>query len=231
LSLLTSHELRKKLDLTPQRLARLVKQGLPAKGKGAKRRFDPQVVATWLRDRGLAKQEGSADQIATTIADAAREFGVAPRTFSLWLTDPTFPGKAGTPGRRDGYFPLQQIRAWQAAAIGGTRAAAADAEMLAGRRLKLQIDNDRQQVALEKELGSIADCEAIARFQARQVATAKALFGEAPDKVDSRLPGKLAQPVRLRIRQALEEVIAETLNALAELAAGDLDDAEDFTNE
>lgn len=233
--LLTADELRTKLDLTPRRLTRLLKRGLPCRGKGKKRRFDSHAVAGWLQSQGLARPaEGSPlpDQVATTIAETARDLGVAPRTVAQWLTDPTFPGKAGGPGRRDGYFPLGKIREWQAmthAAHG--RAAVTDAEMLAARRLKIQIDNDRAQIALEKELGSIADGDEVARFLQRQIATAKALLDETADKVDSRLPGKIPPPVRLRIRQAIDEVIAETLNSLAELAVGDQDLVEENEDE
>jgi hypothetical protein len=232
---LTAAELRTKLGLTPRRLTLLLRRGMPSEGKGKKRRFDPHAVAGWLQAEGLAKQDpGSpvADQVATTIAETARDLGVAPRTVAQWLTDPTFPGKAGGPGRRDGYFPLGQIRDWQAATHAANgRAAVTDAEMLAARRLKIQIDNDRAQIALEKELGSIADGDEVARFLKRQVATAKALLDETADKVDSRLPGKIPPAVRMRIRQAIEEVIAETLNSLAELAVGDQDQAEETEEE
>jgi hypothetical protein len=225
--MLSAHELRQKLKLKPRQLDRLIKQGLPCQGKGKNRRFDPAAVRAWLDEHKLAREEGRApDQVATTVAEAARILEVSPRCFANWLTDPSFPGKPGTPGRGDSYFPIGAIRGWLAAMRGG-RHTQADDELLTARRLKVHIDNDRAQVALEKELRSLADAGEVARLIERQVETAKALLGECADKVESRLPAGIDAELRERIRQAINEVIAETQNAIAEIRAGDTDETDD----
>jgi hypothetical protein len=230
--MLSAHKLRQKLGLSPGKFGRLLKQGLPCKGKGKKRQFDPAAVAAWLRQHGLIKPQTTAEQICTTRDEAARILGVSTRCFAEWLTDPSFPGKAGSPGRGDSYFPIASIRSWMlASGRGGQRAVPTDQELAAARRLKVQIDNDRSQVALEKELRSIGDTQEWGRFIARQVATAKALIGEAADKVESRLPAKANAELRATIRKAINEVMAETQNAIAELAAGDQDETEDVPDE
>lgn len=230
--MLSAQNLRQKLGLTPSKFARLLKQGLPCQGKGKKRQFDPNAVAAWLRERGLIKPETTAEQVCTTRDAAARELGVSTRCFAEWLTDPTFPGKAGSPGRADSYFPIQSIRQWMlASGRGGPRHVPTDQELALARRLKVQIDNDRSQVALEKELRTIGDTEEWARNIQRNVATAKALLGECADKVESRLPQGLAAELRQRIRKAIEEVMAETQNAIAEAAAGDTDETDDAPDE
>lgn len=230
--MLSAHELRQKLGIAPRRFDKLLKQGLPCKGKGKNRKFDPPAVAAWLREKGLLEPGArSQEPVATTRDDAARLLGVSTRCFAEWLTDPTFPGKAGSPGRSDSYFPIDTIRRWMLASGKGPRSVPTDQELAAARRLKVQIDNDRAQVALEKELQSIADAGDVVKLIERQVATAKALLGECADKVDSRLPGKLDPQLRQTIRQAINEVMAETQNAIAETAAGDTDETDDEPDE
>lgn len=230
---LTAKELCARIGIKPRELEQWIREGLPHEGRGRKRRFDAAAVAAWLRQTGRAKPAAAEvpSQVVTTRAEAARILGVSLRTLAEWMTAPTFPGTAGSPGRQDGYFPIAEIRAWRAAAIAPTGGTPSDAEMLLARRLKVQIDNDRAQVALEKELKTIADAGEVAQFIQRQIATAKALLGEMPDKVESRIPAKLDAKTRQVIRKAIEEVLAETLNALAELAAGDTDEKEDVPDE
>lgn len=226
---LTAKELCAKLAIDGKQLAAFVREGLPCKGRGKKRRFDPAAVAAWLQKSGKLQSPAAAvpGQVVTTRAEAARVLGVSLRTLAEWMTSPTFPGTAGHSGRQDGYFPIDEIRAWRSATLGSSGGSPADAELLEARRLKLRIDNDRAQIALEKELKSLGDTEAMARFAQRQIATAKALLGEMADKVESRLPAKVERPLRQVIRKAIEEVLAETLNAIAEMALGDQDETDD----
>jgi hypothetical protein len=228
--MLTAQKLRQKLGLSAKRLARLIKQGLPCKGKGSKRTFNPADVATWLRERGLARSTAAAvaEQIVATIPEAALLLEVAPRTLAQWLTDPTFPGKAGTPGRRDGYFPISQIRQWHLATHGATaRGSQTDAEAATAKRLKAQIECDRAQVELEKELLTIGDVEQWEALARRVIAAAKGQLDELPDRVAARLPGKLAPEIKQTIRRVIAQSTADALNTLAELVAGDTDETED----
>jgi hypothetical protein len=255
--MLTAGELRKKFGFTSERLERLIKQGLPVKGKGAKRRFDAAAVARWMKSQAargavttarppdVAAAEkrdaaeppkdaapAAADLVATTIHAAAEHLGVAPRTFAGWLTDPSFPGRAGSPGKGDGYFPIAQIRVWHLATHGVTaKSKTHDEEAAAAKRLKALIDCDSAQISFERELGSLLDRGQTERFLRRMITTAKALHEEMADKVDSRLPGSVPADVRKRIRQAVEEVVAEAMNALAEVSMGDQDETEDVPDD
>ena len=233
--MLSAAALRKKLGLTPAKLAGLVKQGLPCKGKGSKRQFDPAKVAAWLRERGLARQVAvppGAEQFVTTIAEAAQLLEVAPRTFAGWLTDPTFPGKAGTPGRRDGYFPIAAIRAWHLATHGvSAKSAASDEVAAAAKRMRAQIQNDREQVALEKDLGTIGDTEEMAAFCRRVAANAKALLDELADRVNARLPAKYPAAIRAINRKVINESVADILHTIAELVTGVTDATDDVPDD
>jgi phage terminase Nu1 subunit (DNA packaging protein) len=234
--MLSAHELRQKLGVTTRRFTRLLKQGLPCKGKGRKRRFDPHEVAAWLRERGLARSTSAPaelpDQVVTTRDEAARLMQVSTRVFATWLTDPTFPGKAGTPGRRDGYFPIGAIRAWHLQTHGGDRRSGqTDAELAATRRLKSQIECDQAQVELEKELGTIGDTAKMEAFCRRVVAAVKSQLDELADRVNARLPAKFPAEVRKINRKVINESVADVLNTAAELVAGDQDDAEDLPDD
>lgn len=233
--MLTAHELRKKLGLTQKRLSELLKKGLPCKGKGKTRKFDPHAVAGWLKQRGLSRQVAKpahAEQIVTTIAEAALLLEVAPRTLAGWLTDPTFPGKPGTPGRRDGHFPIASIRQWHLATHGATaRGNQTDEKTAAAKRLRAQIQCDSEQVALEKELGTIGDTEAMAAFCRRVVANVKTQADELPDRANARLPAKVSAEIRAAVRKAIAQSVADMLNSIAELVAGDEDDTEDLPDD
>lgn len=173
-----------------------------------------------------------AEGVVHTIGEAALALGVAPRTLAGWLTDSTFPGKAGQPGCRDGVFPIAAIRAWHTATHGVTdKTSSSDEEAAQAKRLKALIDADRAQLSLERELGSILDAEEQERFLRRLIATAKSLHEELPDRVEVRLPGDLSAEVRLRIRQAIEASSVEIMNGLGEAIAGDQDETEDLPDD
>lgn len=241
--MLTDRELRNKLEITPKRLSQLIKRGLPAAGRGKSRRFDPAKVADWLKGKGLAEETGAgererggerggADRVATTIAEAAILLGVSTRVFADWLKDSTFPGKSGTPGRRDGYFPIEQIQTWHQATHGiSARSSSSDAEAAASKKLKAQIQCDLEQLELERELATIADAAEIEKFLLRTISTVKAILGELPDKLLSRLPGKINRETRQKSRAAAVEVVGDALNAIAELIAGDQDETEDLPDD
>jgi hypothetical protein len=169
--------------------------------------------------------------IARTIGEAAAHLGVSLRTLAAWCTEPGFPGQPGGPGRQDGNFPIAAIRTWHLAMHGGSRSREEDAETLAARRLKTLIEVDQAQVDLEKDLGTIGDAEAWADFCRRVVAAAKAQLEELPDRVNARLPAKLPAATRALVRKVIGESIVDVLNTIAELIAGDSDDAEDLNDD
>lgn len=231
--MLTAQQLLKKLGITKKRLDRWRREGLPSVLEGRKRMFDPAAVAEWIQQSGKGKREhdetkgGAAPAIATTRDEAAHALGVSVRTLADWLTDPTFPGKPGSPGRQDGYFPLDQIAAWRQAKLGGdgrSRSDAGEMNELRARKLKLEID--QLQVEYEKACGTILDAEEMAAFLERHVAVVKTVLEQLADKVETRLPASVPAAVRKKIRKAVEDTVTETCNAIAEAKheAADADD-------
>lgn len=230
---LTAKELCEKLGIQTRQLTELVREGLPHAGRGRQRRFDPAEVAAWLKASGRVEAPTpAAPQIVTTRAEAAHVLGVNMRTLAGWLTDPSFPGKAGTPGRQDGYFPIEEIRAWRSATHGGDhRSDAAATEQIAAERLRrLQLEADRDHYELERDLGGILDYEATARLHERNIATAQTQLDQIVERALARLPSKTPRRIRRIVRRAIQEGIDQSLDVLAESIAGDSDpddDAED----
>lgn len=232
---LTAAELQAELAIDAKQLAAWVREGLPRTGRGKSARFDPAAVAAWLTEQGHAEPSAPAGDlpnpqppaaIATTRAEAALFLGVNLRTLAGWLTDPTFPGKAGSPGRTDGYFPLDQINAWRAARFGLDHRSTAQTDETAAVKLKKAlIEIDREQYEFEKELATILDFETIARANERGIATAKAQLEQLADMVDARLPAAAGRKTRKAIRRAVLECVEAVCDTLADAAMGDTDQA------
>jgi phage terminase Nu1 subunit (DNA packaging protein) len=230
MSLLSETELRQALGVPAKRLRKWMRRGLPATGRGRTRRFDEAAVAAWLTEHGLAQPAPPPEAIATTREEAARLLRVNLRTLAGWLTEPGFPGKAGTPGRRDGYFPIEQIEAWRAARFAHAPAAASD-ETSRLRQKKLGFEVDEAQLDLETKLGTLLDKEQTAQLIERVIATAKAQLEEFPDQVDALLPAKAGPRLRSKVRRAAAKKIRQVLRTLAELVAGDTDAAEEASEQ
>ena len=118
-------ELAAKLGVTRPTITGWVRQGLPWHGNERRKQFEPQEVRDWLLHAGIASTqpvEAAIDNqpIARNRHEVANHFGVSMRTVADWLTDPSFPGRSGKPGRRDGFFPLTDIAAWWNAKRGNT---------------------------------------------------------------------------------------------------------------
>jgi hypothetical protein len=189
--------------------------------------------ATKTTGEKTAQPKQLPELIATTIGEAATLLGISPRVFAHWATEPGFPGQPGEPGKRNGNFPIDSIRTWHLAthAPSWRSRGSEDDEAAAARRLKLLIECDQAQVELERELGTIGDTETWAAFCRRVVAATKAQLEEVADRTLARLPGKIDAATRKIIRKAIEQTVADALNTIAELIAGDDDEAEDLADD
>lgn len=218
--MLDTQQLLDKLGITKKRLDRWLRQGMPCEKKGRQKYFDPATVAEWIQKQGKATSSPAkppADAIATTKAEAAQALNVSLRTFGDWLKDPTFPGKPGSPGRQDGYFPLGEIASWRQARFGGDGRGQAEGGKLAElRERRLQLEIDERQVTVEKMLGSILDAQDMSSFLERHINVAKTALDQLADKIETRLPSSLDQKIRAKVRKTVEEVVTEACNAIAE---------------
>ena len=92
-----------------------VGDGLPLAGRD---RFDDAVVEQWLLDTGRAGRTSApvlpeSAGVLRTKAEVAKFFDVALRTVGEWLNEETFPGQSGSPGKRDGNFPIKEMVEWK----------------------------------------------------------------------------------------------------------------------
>lgn len=233
---MTAAELQAELGITAATLRKWIAGGLPCSKKGRARLFDAAAVEAWLLQTGRATREGSAPSspagvVARTTAEAAKLLGISKRVFADWLTEPGFPGKAGKPGCRDGFFPIAEIEAWRASRFGSdgrSGSSAADDEERSIRRSKLAISRDRDLAEYERDvLGTLVDAEETSRFIAFVISTAKQVLQELPDQILARLPSKLSGRLRKVIRKVVMIVVRETLEHLSQLVAGDQDAKDD----
>lgn len=223
-------ELQTLLGIKPAKLRKWIKEGLPCKRRGRSTTFDAAAVEQWLLDTGRAQKEAApppAGVVARTIAEAAKLCDVSSRVFADWLKQPAFPGKPGSPGRRDGYFPIAEIEAWRVVRFGADgRSGAVDDGEKAVRREILEIDRDRKRAELERDvLGSLIDAEQNSQFIAFICATAKGVLQELPDRLLAKFAG-MSEKRRRFIRRETRKVVREVLEIFAQLVKGD-DDAKD----
>jgi phage terminase Nu1 subunit (DNA packaging protein) len=210
-----------------KRLAKWIKSGLPVRGKGAKERFDPEAVERWLIENDQAKPASApapTGRVCTTRAAAAAELGVDIRTLAEWLNDPTFPGKAGSPGRSDGHFPLDEIRTWRSAKF--ENAPGGNDELGRLRILQLQTKVEREQLELARELGRIVDVEDVRNLLEAGVATAKSILDQLPEQVLANLPGKLSKEIKNKIRELAQSKIEQAYTVLESLSREDEEEVE-----
>ena len=239
--LLTFTQLRERLGVSAPTLTGWVKRGLPFTLEKRSKRFDGGQVRDWLIDHGVAKEESRApdqvggespepEKIATTRGETAAHFGVSVRTIADWQRDEGFPGRPGSPGRQDGYYPLGKIETWlrdREALLGSLDSNAPSAAGGAGSRNAFwHVKAQRAQLELERELGTILDVEETAAFLERLVATARAMLESLPDKVVALLPPDVPDSVRSAVHQSVNQQLDAAYEILEELTRADADDDE-----
>lgn len=231
---MTFSELAQRLGINNSRLTWLIKQGLPWTADGRRKAFDPQAVDEWLLEHGYAAvEEPETDSplvpeptIARTYAELANALAMqaknAERILQRYAVTPGFPGKPGTPGKRDGWFPVEEIRAWIAARQpGGGLVAGGDDELATIRKRIAKLQLEREELDLLKRLGRLADVEDVVRFSRQCVANAKSVLEPLADELLDVLPRSIDGDVRKRIHQRAQRLVDQAWDNLAQMVAGD----------
>lgn len=229
--MLTFDELCARLGIPRAQLTALVRKGLPHQVEKRKKIFDPHQVRAWLIEQGLATIDAPApsasdQRIARTRGEVARELGVSVRTVAEWLLDPSFPGKPGPPGRRDGHFPLEAIADWWAkkqgsAPLGGALAGESPRERL------LRLRADQEEIELAKLRGDVVQVIEVERLLRRTIATAKSILAPLSDELLQDLPAGIGDDVREQLRERSRRRLEEAFTAIADSLAGDDDPTTD----
>lgn len=232
--MLTFTELREALGISQPALTKLIQDGLPHSLEGRAKVFDDQAVAQWLVKTGRAVVEGQGEvgKIARTRRECADHFGVHLRTVADWLEDPTFPGRSGTRGLRDGYFPLTEIADWMAKRDalrnGGPQNDGSELrdQLLAARIRRETVRTARDELSLEEEQGRLTTIDAMLELVTRQINIAKTLLEALPDEAAKCLPETIDAAVRAAVVRRWRERIYEAERVLSETVAGDTDTEE-----
>lgn len=221
-------------------LSRWVKLGMPVIGKTKDRRYDVVEVEAWLIANGHAAVEGeeekpvaTAGKICRTYSELARELGMTcrnpERLICRWVTMPGFPGRAGGPGKPDGYLPVEEIRQWlENRDIGtdwGGNGNDDQYRKLDKERRKLLIEVEARK--LQEQLGRLADVEEVARFNRQCVANAVAILEPLADDVLLVLPIELGPDSRREVHAAVTRLLDNARLAIAEIIEGDKDETDE----
>jgi DNA-binding transcriptional MerR regulator len=240
--MLTFRQLHQELGI-PQRLLRqLVDEGLPceAPAEGGGRLFDRATVDRWLIEHGYAEVEGpgagqcGGGQVVQTLHDLAQALdmkGKDPiRQISRWILEPGFPGRSGSAGRRDGYFPVDQIRLWLAARNGGGNSHNEELAELKIERERLRLEREIRDEMLAA--GRLADVDEVAQHNARCVANAKAVLEPMADAVVGILPTRAPSAkqwtrVLRQVHGAVQQLLDDAYAEIEGMISGDTDDTSD----
>ena len=233
--MLTFTQLREQLGLSQPALTKLIREGMPHEIDGRAKVFDDPTVAKWLVDNGHAIVEGQteAPRIARTRRECADHFGVHIRTVADWLEDPTFPGRSGTRGLRDGMFPLEEIADWMAkrdaCRNGGPQNDGSELrdQLLAVRIRRGSVQARREELSLEKDEGRLTTIDAMLELVTRQINTTKTQLESLPDAAAKVLPETIEPAVRSAVVRRWRDLIYEAERALSETLAGDTDQTTD----
>lgn len=229
-------QLCRKLDISATKLRELIKAGLPCIGSGTKRRFDIDAVDAWLLENGMAEvaELAPGETIATTRAEAARLLGLnaidGERIISRWAKQPGFPGKSGTPGKQDGYYPIEKIAEWRKSS-GGRSGSIGDEDLVVAKRRLALLEIEEQELAAKERLGQLLDYRDVSTFFESQVVNAKAVFSQAPDRVLSRLPAEIPDAVRSEVYRDIQQLVEDLFTEMAQLLEGDTDPTNDEEDE
>lgn len=218
-------EIRDRLSTDSRTLRRLMRAGLPHRRLEGAPMFDWSEVARWLIATGRAVATTPAgpsnggSRVATTVAEVARHFRVAVRTVHFWLKEDGFPGKAGSPGRQDGHFPLEEIQAWL-----GTRGGEHNEEIAHLRLRRMTARTEREELKLAKTQASLAPRDEILAAIRNMNNQTAPLLDRLVDSLMKDAPPKLPAAARKKLRQLFASRISEAKQMLAETIAGDKDE-------
>lgn len=174
--------------------------------------------------KGRKKDE---PRVATTWSELARELGMggaAPeRVLQRWATRADFPGRPGKPGKRDGYFPVEEIRTWLAAVRTSVEPVEDEDLVAVAKRVKL-LELEEKEAAAKVRLEKLADVDEVGQYCEQVVNNAKAILAALEDEVVAILPAAVGAKVRGQIHRRVQKLRDAALAELQRLCEGDTDE-------
>lgn len=168
--------------------------------------------------------------VAKTRAEAARLLEVDERTISRWANEPEFPGKSGTPGKQDGYFPIGAIKAWKQSRDGTTTGSDVGCEAAVARLRNLQASAVERELRIAEKQRQLIEVDVVISRITTMISTARSILEELPDAIVEAIPAKFAKTRKRALRFGRRKV-ALALDQLADLrllgsADDEFDDAD-----
>jgi phage terminase Nu1 subunit (DNA packaging protein) len=242
---LTTADIAKKLGVTHRQVELWRSRGMPARKVRGIFLHDGDAIAKWLIASGevtTVEEEEETDDDTGPIyrnrRECARVFGTSVHTVAIWLTDPSFPGRSGTPGARraDGYFPGKPIARWLKArnakasippellddeeeASPATGGNPKDRLFLA-RATKAELELDKLQ-------GTLVSAAEMERRFVRVNAYAQTKLRELPHRLVAAVPSDWtdeAKRIAFRVAETIVDEVSDEMRVL--LRKDDSDDAE-----
>jgi len=160
---------------------------------------------------------------ARTWGELSREVGISERVLQRLGTRPDFPGRPGAPGKRDGHFPIEEIRAWLATVRSSIETTEDEDLLAAARRVKL-LELEEKEAAAGVRLGKLADVDEVGQYCEQIVNNAKAILAALEDEVVALLPASIGVKTRTEIYRKVQQLRDGALAELQRLCEGDTDD-------
>jgi hypothetical protein len=174
-----------------------------------------------------AKVPADQPKIAKTWGELARELGMGgkdpERILQRLGTRADFPGKPGRPGKRDGHFPVETIRAWLATVRTSVETVEDDELAAVAKRVKL-LELEEKEAAAALRLGKLADVDEVGQYCEQVVNNAKAILAALEDEVVAILPASVTAKVRTQIHARVQKLRDGALAELQRLCEGDTDE-------
>ena len=160
------------------------------------------------------------DGFATNIDRAAAEIGVNRRTLYEWSQHLDFPKKT-----HDGY-DLFAILEWIDKRGKGKQGSAGPRDSGGAKERLETAKAAREELKLGRDLQQLLDADDVTRLLERVVATAQAVLGQIPDRIEQALPPEFSPALKERIRKLSHQVLRDAFAIIEQGLAGDEDDEE-----
>ena len=164
------------------------------------------LEAELARQQSAAASSSQSRTIAKTRAEAAKILGVRVGAISDWMTDPTFPGKAGDRGRENGYFPIEEIQAWRSAHRRPLPTAVPDGSLSRLRQRKLAADTRLREVKLRTITGDLVAASDARAVIVDAVNAARSQLEAWPSKIAEQVSASRPKLRRWLLKMATKEV-------------------------
>ena len=211
-----------KLGQPQKRIREWVKLGMPAKRAGRSFEFAAAAVRDWLVEHGIGTQ--NVELIARSRGEAARVLGISERLLTHWTKEPGFPGRPGSKAATpDGYYPIEQIRAWIAGAHPESPLAV-NPKYTGSHDKYIRIRTSRAEFELDRLRGQYLPLQEVQRFFSRTLTNVVSVLQDLPHRLAAAMPEDMGSAQRQIVRTIAETAINECRTAIAELIEGDEDE-------